>query len=175
MGMSSEIGFEVGQILHNNPVGFPASDFLEALFLFIRKKLRIVYWNVNQEYSGNWHTDREFDDIESDPLKDSEFDTKIPGLEWRGYYNWAGSPEDDDWDQVKANRPNFKFEDVEVRWYKNFGRSLNVNVKKSPDEWVSWFERCVKHLEDYERKNCEAFRRMDEAREKFRKEKEAEI
>ncbi|HUU93150.1 MAG TPA: hypothetical protein VM238_18305 [Phycisphaerae bacterium] len=39
--------------------------------------------------------------------------------------------------------PNFKFEDVEIRWYKNPGRGMSCNRKMTERQWRRWFDRCV--------------------------------
>ena len=49
-----------------------------------------------------------------------------------------------------ADRPNFSFEGVEVRWYKRFGRSMNVTVVWPAEKWVRWFERCRQTLRAWE-------------------------
>lgn len=137
---------EVGQLIHNNPVGYSAQDFTAALVTAIRGELGRVYWNVNQK---KWKGSPGY---EGWNLKDQEcsYEPLPPGIEWCGYYNWGGSPEDDDWDQSEADKPNFSFEGVEVRWYKRFGRSMNVNVVWPADKWLRWFERCMQTIYAYE-------------------------
>jgi hypothetical protein len=141
---------EAGQILHNNPAGFPASDFVAALITSLRSEIARVYWNVNQKS----FYDAGPGDIGGDEGARGEPESAprlgIPGVEWWPYYNWGGSPEDADWDQAAASRPNFSFEGVEVRWYKHFGRSLNVNVVWPAEKWVRWFERCRETLRAWE-------------------------
>lgn len=138
--------YEVGQILHNNPVGAEMPAHAGALVWAIRLELSRVYWNVNQKM---WAGSPDFD-----PWKDEgKFEPLPPGIEWRPYYNWGGSPEDPDWDQEKANAPNFAFEGVHIRWYKHFGRSLNANVKWAPNKWVKWFDRCLQTINAYEYAN----------------------
>ena len=134
---------EVGQIIHNNPVGLEASEFVNALIYAIRRDITRVYWNVNQK---QWKGDPEVD-LWSDEAEELSYDTTIPGIEWRPYYNWGGCPSDPDWDQDEANKPNFSFEGVEIRWYKRFGRSMNVNVCWSAAKWQRWFERCVQAID----------------------------
>jgi hypothetical protein len=139
---------ELGQILHNNPVGVQSSDFTHALVSAIRNELSRVYWNVNQK---RWAGDEEeyngtIDGKDCEPLP--------PGITWQLYYNWGGSPDDDDWNLELANNPNFSFEGVEIRWYKRFGRSLNVNVVWPAEKWLRWFERCMQTIYAYESENA---------------------
>lgn len=144
--------FETGQILHNDPVGLPCPDFVEALMFALRREISRVYWNVHQkpfydvgtgDIGGHYDHWRDRDKFGKPPLG-------IPGMEWRTYYNWGGSPDDKDWDQDEADAPNFSFEGVEVRWYKYFGRSMNVNVCWSAERWVRWFERAQQTLRAWE-------------------------
>jgi hypothetical protein len=134
---------ELGQILHNNPVAIDTTPFINALIFHIRREITWAYWNVNQK---RWAGDPDYD-----PWTDSErsFQPLPLGIEWRPYYNWGGAPDDADWDQDEANKPNFSFEGVEVRWYKNFGRSMNVNVDWSAEAWRLWFERVIQTIQAY--------------------------
>lgn len=143
---------EIGQLLHNNPVGAPMPEFAQALIVAIRDEISRVYWNVNQRQWAETHSDHPWSWNEKDPPK---FETGIPGVEWNPYYNWGGAPDDADWDQAKASAPNFSFEKVEIRWYKHFGRSMNANVQWPPDQWVAWFDRCIDAIRVYEnRRDC---------------------
>ncbi len=69
----------------------------------------------------------------------------IEGIEYRPYC-WSEDEEDDD-------RPNFKFEDVEIYWYKHPGRSNSANQLLSDDEWSAWFTRCLLLIQASETKN----------------------
>ncbi len=140
---------EIGQILHNNPAGMAASDFTCALISAIRDGLARAYWNTQQKpWKGDDEESAWFGQFgQSDSLS---YGPLPPGMEWRGYYNWGGCPGDPDWDQAEADRPNFSFEGVEVRWYKHFGRSMNVNVCWSADKWQRWFERAVQTIRAWE-------------------------
>ena len=109
----------------------------------IRDEISRVYWNVNQKTFYD-SSERSWGEHDSDPP------LGIPGMEWWPYYNWGGSPGDPDWDQKAANRPNFSFEGVEFRWYKHFGRSMNVNVVWPAEKWVRWFERAMQTLRAFE-------------------------
>lgn len=144
---------EFGQLLHNNPVGASMPEFAEALIVAIRDEIARVYWNVNQKpWAGSEDAGHPWTWDEKNP---PTFDTGIPGVEWSPYYNWGGCPDDADWDQAKADAPNFAFDGVEIRWYKRFGRSMNVNVQWTPDLWVAWFDRCLDVIRIFEnRREC---------------------
>jgi len=138
---------EFGQLLHNNPIGVEIPDFAEALCFAIRREIARVYWNTHQKEWRGSENCRIWSESEEDP--------GIPGIEWREYYNWGGSPNDADWDQRKADASNFAFEGVEIRWYKLFGRSMNANVDWSPEKWAKWFDRCLATVRAYERANSQ--------------------
>jgi hypothetical protein len=42
--------------------------------------------------------------------------------------------------------PNFIYKDVELTWYKNPGRSMQVNKELTPDEWNTWIEDVCEYL-----------------------------
>ncbi len=147
---------EAGQILHNNPVGAPLPDYVRAMISHLRSELARAYWNTQQKF---WEEGPGFDWEDKD--KEHGLTPLPPGIEWRRYYNWAGSPNDEDWDQGQASAPNFAFEGVKIRWYKHFGRSMNANVVWEPVKWVRWFERCVQTIEAWEHENCPVLSNRD--------------
>jgi len=140
------MNYEAGQLLHNNPIGADLPTFAYALIKVLREEIARVYWNTQQR---QWRGSPDIDlwDKSSDNLT---FDPLPPGITWHPYYNWGGSPEDADWEQAEADKPNFSFEGVEIRWYKHFGRSMNCNVIWSPEKWNYWFERCLQTCEAWE-------------------------
>jgi hypothetical protein len=118
---------ELGQIMFGNPVGeYECPEYVEALLSHIFEEIDRVYWNIHQE---TWEE-------ESTP--------GIPGIKVRPYC-W-------DEDSKEASKPNFKFESVEIRWYKHRGRGMTVNVNKSYKQWIDWFDRCLKVIRKYEPK-----------------------
>ena len=146
---------EAGQIFHNNPVGLETSDFVDALIHAIRDDIARVYWNINQKpWRGAGPGNIGYVDHFSKEWESLSYDPGIPGIEWREYYNWGGSPEDADWDQSEADKPNFSFEGVRIRWYKRFGRSMNVNVVWPAEKWQRWFERIMQTIRAYEQQTA---------------------
>jgi hypothetical protein len=142
---------ELGQILHNNPVFHPIPDYAHALIAYLRDELSRAFWNTQQKH---WEGARDFSWLECEDSPHAL--TPLPsGIEWRHYYNWGGCPEDADWDQAQANAPNFSFKNVEIRWYKHFGRSMNSNVELKPLEWIDWFTECVSTIGAWETENSE--------------------
>ena len=146
---------EIGQILHNNPVELPCQPYVRALLVAIRSGIATAYWNVNQRpWGGAGGGDIGGEDAAQWGSNLSS-DTGIPDIEWREYYNWGGSPNDQDWDQDMADRPNFSFGEVEIRWYKHFGRSLNSNRDWNPEQWVAWFNSVLDTLEVFGERSYE--------------------
>ena len=108
---------EIGQAVYGNPWGeFKASLQVEAFLAYILVEIERVFWNKNQ---------KEWDRYE---------DPKIPNIEYRPYY-WGEDEE--------MAKPNFKFEDVEIRWYKYPGRGMSVNKEMTDKEWHQWRYRCI--------------------------------
>ena len=117
---------ELGQMTFGNPTGmFAVPEFAAALIGYCLDEIERVFWNVNQ---------REWDRYE---------DPSIPGIEYRPYY-WgececggqhvSGCP---------VELPNFKFEAVEIRWYKYPGRGMNCNIDQDAERWSEWFDRAL--------------------------------
>lgn len=115
---------EIGQMIFGNPVGaYETDDVVDALLHFIMDEFRRVYQNVNQK---DWYNDP--------TLVTATF----PELEVRPYY-WGD-------DETEAAKPNLAYGEVEVRWYKHFGRSMTVNVDWNILEWVDWFEEVLAYI-----------------------------
>jgi len=116
---------ELGQALFGNPHGkYDCPEYVCALFDYILGEISRVYWNNNQKA---W-------DYYDDP--------QIPGIEYRSYC-WDSDSED-------AQKPNFKFKDVEIRWYKYPGRGMSINVNWSEPQTRRWFDECIAAI-----RNCE--------------------
>jgi hypothetical protein len=119
---------ELGQALFATQAwgDHPMPRYADALFQGLLNEIERVYWNVNQK---EW---------------ESHDDPEIPGIEWRSY--WWGSE-----DAPEATLPNFKFGDVEIRFYKHPGRSNSSSVKLSPKAWAEWYESALDAIWDADR------------------------
>lgn len=51
-------------------------------------------------------------------------------------------------EQIQTKEPNFKYEDLEIRWYKYLPRSLEVNRVVSESEWLSIVTKCLDSLKE---------------------------
>ena len=121
---------ELGQDLRDDqwlPYAVPA--YVKALVIGLAEETRRVDYNARQRKSldswDGYHPTQE---------------VVVGGLTWRPH--WWG-----DEDDVRADLPNLQFQDVEIRWYKNLGRSMSTNVQKTADQWVAWFNAGMLALE----------------------------
>ena len=118
---------ELGQYAFGNPIGrYECPPLVHALLDYLLEEIGRVFWNQNQE---EW---------------ESYEDPEIKGIEVRRYY-WGE-------DEKEAIKPNFRFKDVEIRWYKYPGRGMSVNKEMSAEEWETWFEECLDTINKADRK-----------------------
>lgn len=126
---------ELGQAAFGAPWGpHDLPRFVDALLQEILHVLDRVYWNVNQ---------RSFEDAQWD----AEFDVGIPGVTYRPYRPLTREEEKLD---VPPDRPNFRFEDVSIYWYKHPRRGLSCSRELDKLSWIDWFDRCVAVLEKFD-------------------------
>lgn len=112
---------ELGQMCFGNPTGaFEMLPYQDALVREILREIERVYWNKYQT---------EFDLYCGDTL---------PGIELRPYY-WGD-------DEDKAELPNLKFGEQEIRWYKHPMRGSTCTLDWSADQWVAWFDAALAHI-----------------------------
>ena len=111
---------ELGQALFGNPTGdYDLPEYAGAMWFVIWSEIARVYSNRTQQpFNIKYGTNPE-----------------IPGIEVRAYY-WGADP-------IEATKPNFTLEGVEIRWYKYVGRGMTCNVQWTPDQWVTWFTKCL--------------------------------
>jgi len=128
MGLQHKLTFddiELGQMAFGNSVGeYSCPEFVTALLTHLLNEIGMAFWNKNQE---EW---------------DTNDDPEIPGIVFNPYY-WGDDPQE-------AGKPNFKFEDVEIRWYKHPGRSMTVNKSLTEKQWRVWFDKCLKRIQSYD-------------------------
>ena len=117
---------ELGQVCFGCPTSeYQVPEYAQAAFDYILEEIRRVFWNVNQE---RW---------------DYHCDPKINGIVFRPYY-WGN-------DEIESSVPNFKFGEVEIRWYKYPGRGMSTNVQWDANRWSTWMEQVLKIVRDYEK------------------------
>jgi len=112
---------ELGQSCFGNPTGeYEVSEVGKACVEHILKEVSRTFWNNNQK---EWDTyvSPEFESIDIQP------------------YYWGD-------DEELKKRPNLKFGDVEIRWYKHPGRGLSVNKPMTPDDWHLWLNAVIEAI-----------------------------
>jgi len=130
----SEYMPELGQACFGAPwSAYAIPEFAESLFETILERLRYIVQNRDQVA---W---------------DRAFDPKVPGVIFRSYcWNECRCPEGQHDPNCEACKPNFVFEEVEIRWYKYPGRGMSCNRELTQGEWIAWFDRCMAALRKYE-------------------------
>lgn len=118
---------------------YACDPFVDALIDALLDEIQRVHWNIYQHQWGpSWHAD----EIE---------DPEIPGIVFTRYYD--GCPCEDEAEhrpECRHARPNFQFEDVQVRWYKYPGRGMSTNKDWSAEEWRAWFMRCRDKIHEFD-------------------------
>lgn len=91
-------------------------EYIIALLQYIRGEIERRYWN---RYQDEW---REY------------VGSGTNVFEWRAYY-WGDNDEEHD-------KPNFKYNDIEIHWYKYLGRGTVINRDITPEEAIEMFNMC---------------------------------
>lgn len=91
-------------------------------------------WRKVDDYMTQWAKDNGYKDA---PYGMAVYCTCPYGQEWR---EWASTH----WHapDCKLMQPNFKFGEVEIRWYKHVGRGMSANVDWDEMRWRKWFADC---------------------------------
>lgn len=125
---------EIGQMLFGQPwQSQDASELLIAALSAIDDELNRIMWNIHQvQYDSPFsNTGQSFKELD-------EF--QIEAYSWNEEYQQP-------W--------NFKWQDIEVSWYKHMRRGTSVNREVKPDEIANLLEACLAALHKYERENDE--------------------
>ncbi len=110
-------------------IGLIYLDWQNALLIALLDEIDRVYWNRHQQEWNRYEA------------------LQIQALEYRPYY-WGE-------DEEEAAKPNFKFEDVEIGWYKHPGRGSFVNKHLSAQEWADWYLRASLEINSLDRPQTE--------------------
>lgn len=120
---------ELGQMIFGQPhKRFAVSEIVIAALAAIDTELSRVMWNIEQrEYASPFgNTGNEF--------QCPEF--KVEAYSWN-----------DDYEQPF----NFKWRDLEISWYKWFGRGTSSNVEITPDRASEMLDSCLAAVRAYEK------------------------
>jgi len=132
--MSDNYEPELGQMFFGQPwQSHEAPELLKAALSAIDDELDRIMWNIHQEvYNSPFsNTGASFKELK-------EFQVEA--------YSW-----NDEYEQPW----NFKWQDIEVGWYKHMLRGTSVNREVTPDEIAKLLKACLAALYKYERENDE--------------------
>lgn len=115
-------------------------DFIRAILLAIKEDLDRVWWNVYQ---------KDYDDTPFQNTGNVEgFKTDIFEVH---AYDWGW-----DYDDRDTPRPvNFKWKDLEINWYKWYGRGISTNRAVTHDELAQMLTECLESLDKWEQEHEE--------------------
>jgi len=115
---------ELGQLVFGQPhKEFDVSNLVEAALSYLGYRLETVYWNVNQKDMDN-------------PFQNSGGDFKNDTFHVQAY-SWG--------DDVQPY--NFKWQDVEISWYKYLGRGMSANMEITPQKTDEMLKSCLASIE----------------------------
>ena len=114
---------ELGQAVFGQPPQeYDCPEWIEALLWYIDKELDRVMWNVNQEEYASPFANT------GNSYKNDTFEVHA--------YSW------DDEEQPY----NFKYEDIEISWYKYLGRGMSINKITSEGRMIRMLEDCLESI-----------------------------
>lgn len=111
---------------------FTVPDYVIALLCYLESELDRIMWNIHQEeYSS--------------PFRNTGNEFVCDTFEVHAYY-WG--------DRRKLiDRPNFKYKDIEISWYKHLDRGDTSNKFITPEQAIVMFNDCLDALRTYEEKH----------------------
>lgn len=125
---------ELGQAVFGQPYfSHPLPEIWEAALGAIDHELCRIMWNIHQrEYGSPFsNTGARFEEL-------SEFQARA--------YSWDDeASEGETW--------NFRWRDIEIRWYKYMGRGSTISRRATPDEAAQMLSECIAALRRFEETN----------------------
>lgn len=122
---------ELGQMFFGQPwQPIRASELCIAALQAIDKELSRIKWNIEQKGYNS-------------PFANTGNSFKCDAFEVEAY----------SWNEEVEQKFNFKWQDVEVSWYKYLGRGTNTNIQLTPDRINEMLESCLEALSRYETAN----------------------
>ena len=138
---------ELGQMMHGRPWHeLECPEFVVALLRDVDNEFRRIKGNQGgpeRDYS---------------PFANHGYSYKNDTFEAHSY--WWGEdcacPEDAEGESLHRSeceivRPNFRWEDVEISWYKWLGRGTTINKPITPERAVEMYNACISSLVRWER------------------------
>lgn len=124
---------ELGNIMFNSNKNqmYECPEFIIDLLRGIERKLEIKYWNKNQK------------ELES-PFGNTGNSIKIGNLLIQAY----------NWDEDSSDEYNFKYNDLEISWYKYLGRDTTINIdpksKDFSEKIIGYYNEILELIENEE-------------------------
>lgn len=117
---------ELGDLFFNtnDRQKYPCPDYIIALLESLEEKLITQYWNKYQIQM-------------SSPFRNTGADFKNDVFQVEAY----------SWDDDYAQPYNFKYQDIEISWYKYLGRGTTINKEITSEEAIKMFDNCTKSLD----------------------------
>jgi len=99
-----------------------------------RQRGKLRDWRKIHDHMTQWAKDNGYEDA---PRGMAVYCTCPYAQEWHEWASMHGHALD-----CKLMLPNFKFGEVEIRWYKHVGRDMSTNVDWDEMRWRKWFSDC---------------------------------
>lgn len=125
---------ELGQAIFGQPhKQYSVPDIWEAALTFLAYELERVMRNERA---------RDF----SDPFANTAASFDCPKFNVEAY----------SWNEDYEQPFNFKWQDVEISWYKYLGRGMSANQELSPERAAEMLSDCLGYLRERDRENLRA-------------------
>ena len=122
---------QIGQFLYGQSwQPWDCPEYIVALLRYLDYEMDRVWRNNSIQY-------------------DSPFDNSGNVI---GYRNDVFEVHAYDWGEEQQGF-NFKYEDIEISWYKGLGRATTINRLVTPDEMVVMFSRCLESVRKEEKED----------------------
>lgn len=119
---------ELGQYIYGQPYqAFDVPEYLEAALSYLQQEIERVEWNNGQK--------------DFNPFGNTGQKYRTKAFEVEAY----------SWDDSIEQPYNFKWKDLELSWYKWFGRGMSMNRETTPDEVAVMLDECLKSVRDNEK------------------------
>ena len=124
---------ELGNLMfnQNKNQAYDCPEYVIDLLRGIESRLERIYWNNNQE------------ELES-PFQNTGNEMTIGNMIIRAY----------NWNEDTATDYNFKYNDLEISWYKYLGRDTTINIDPNSegfnDKIIEYYNECLELIDNTE-------------------------
>lgn len=125
---------ELGQYLFGCPTSeFECPEFIEAGLKHLAEEIERI--ENNKEHTISYEA----------PIHNNGEVYETPVFSLRAYY-WGEN-------EIEEAKPNFKYKNFEIRWYKYIGRGMSMNRKIKADEFFQIIDHCIEHVRRKEKED----------------------